>query len=170
MPNNITGMALIFTIVQQQPMAEQDRIGHLAHILQEGAGIPSGLRFRLRYGMPAMDEQEQTLDHLMLSGHVIRVSRWPTKLRAALPAEPEWQQEMERLAPRMRRLDALGERNTRELQLMSALIAAGAQGHEDPAKTVGRTMPRVEPGRLERLQAELRETGMLPTRQEEEER
>ena len=44
MPNNITGMALLFTIVQQQPMAEEDRIGHLAHILQEGAGVPAGLR------------------------------------------------------------------------------------------------------------------------------
>ena len=165
---NATSMGLLHRIISRQPMALPERIEHLAHLLQEGAGVPAGLRFRNRYGVPVLAQEDTTLDHLELSGHVARLGHPPTRLRAALPAPPEWDQALAQHAPALRHLDRLGTRNTRELQLMSALVAAGGRGAGEPAGAVRRIMSRVGPDRLERLQAELREKGMLPRRQEGE--
>ena len=77
---------------------------HSAHIPQEDAGIPAGLQSRLRYGIPALDEQEKTPDHLTLPGHVARVNKdHPQRFRAEPPPHPEWEMETEQQAPGMRR-------------------------------------------------------------------
>ena len=163
MPNTTSSLAMLFTIAKQQPMATRERIESLACILQEGAGIPAGLHFRTRYGIPALAEKETALDCLITLGYVIRPSRAPQRLRAVLPPEPEWEPEMDRRQAAMQHLETLGSRSDRDLQLMAALTMASRNGRNpEPRETVGRMLPRVPAERLKRLQEELSQRGLLP--------
>ena len=110
MPNTTISLALLFTIAKQQPMATRERIERLACIIQEGAGMPAGLQFRVRYGIPALAEQETALDYLITLGYIIRPSRAARSLRAVLPPEPEWEREMDRRQAAMQHLETLETR------------------------------------------------------------
>ena len=190
MPNTTISLALLFTIARQQPMATRERIESLACIIQEGAGMPAGLQFRVRYGIPALAEQETALDCLITLGYLIRPSRVASRacpaldagafslppdgmalavnavarrLRAVLPPEPEWEREMDRHQAAMQHLETLGSRSDRELQLMAALtLASRNQRGREPRETVGRMLPGVPAERLRRLQEELSQRGLLP--------
>ena len=163
MPNTTISLALLFTIARQQPMATRERIESLACIIQEGTGMPAGLQFRVRYGIPALAEQETALDCLITLGYVIRPSRAAQRLRAVLPPEPEWEREMHRRQAAMQHLETLGSRSDRDLQLMAALtLGSRNQRDREPQETVGRMLPGVPAERLKRLQEELSQRGLLP--------
>ena len=65
-------------------------------LVRGGGGDARWAAVPVRYGIPALAEQETALDYLITLGYIIRPSRAARSLRAVLPPEPEWEREMDR--------------------------------------------------------------------------
>ena len=46
------------------------RVQQTAYLLQETASVPTGFRYRMRYGSPSSDDVEDTVSYLKLAGYI----------------------------------------------------------------------------------------------------